>query len=54
MQTRCVVPVHPAQGGPQAGYGWDRTRIDGTEGTRIWTGHGALTHNLVKISALAA
>ena len=27
------------------GYGWDRTRIDGTEGTRIWTGHGVLTHN---------
>lgn len=36
------------------GYGWDRTRIDGTEGARIWTGHGVLTHNLVKISALAA
>jgi len=36
------------------GYGWDRTRIDGTEGARIWTGHGILTHNLVKISALAA
>lgn len=36
------------------GYGWDRTRIDGTEGTRIWTGHGILTHNLIKISALAA
>ena len=36
------------------GYGWDRARIDGTEGTRIWTGHGVFTHNLVKISALAA
>ena len=36
------------------GYGWDRTRIDGTKGTRIWTGHGVLAHNLVKISALAA
>ena len=35
------------------GYGWDRTRIDGIEGTRIWTGHGVLAHNLVKISALA-
>jgi IS5 family transposase len=35
------------------GYGWDRTRIDSTEGARIWTGHGILTHNLVKISALA-
>ena len=36
------------------GYGWDRARIDGTEGARIWTGHGVLAHNLVKISALAA
>ena len=36
------------------GYGWDRARIDGTEGARIWTGHGILAHNLVKISALAA
>ncbi len=36
------------------GYGWDRTRIDNTEGARIWTGHGILTHNLIKISALAA
>ena len=36
------------------GYGWDRTRIDGTEGARIWTAHGVLAHNLVKISALAA
>jgi transposase, IS5 family len=34
------------------GYGWDRTRIDGTEGAQIWTGHGVLAHNLVKISAL--
>ena len=36
------------------GYGWNRSCIDGTEGTRIWTGHGVLAHNLVKISALAA
>jgi len=36
------------------GFGWDRTRIDGTEGARIWTGHGVLTHNLVKIAALTA
>ena len=35
-------------------YGWDRTRIDGTEGARIWTGHGVLAHNLIKIAALAA
>jgi hypothetical protein len=36
------------------GYGWDRARIDRTEGTRIWPGHDVLAHNLVKISALAA
>jgi hypothetical protein len=36
------------------GYGWDRIRIDRTEGAPIWTGHGTLAHNLVKISALAA
>ena len=35
-------------------YGWDRTRIDTTEGARIWAGHGVLAHNLVKISALTA
>jgi IS5 family transposase len=35
------------------GYGWDRTRIDSTQGARIWAGHGVLAHNLVKISALA-
>ena len=35
------------------GYGWDRTRIDSTQGARIWTGHGVLAHNLVKISGLA-
>jgi IS5 family transposase len=36
------------------GYGWDRTRIDGTEGAKIWVGHGILAHNLVKINTLAA
>src|SRR4051812_6159083 len=36
------------------GYGWDRTRIDGSEGARIWAGHGVLAHNLIKISALAS
>jgi IS5 family transposase len=36
------------------GYGWDRTRMDGTEGARTWAGHGVLAHNLVKISALTA
>ena len=34
-------------------FGWDRTRIDGIHGARIWCGHGVLAHNLVKISALA-
>ena len=35
------------------GYGWDRSRIDTTEGARIWVGHGVLAHNLIKISTLA-
>ena len=35
------------------GYRWDRTRLDGTEGARIWTGQGVLAHNLVKIATLA-
>jgi transposase, IS5 family len=33
-------------------FGWDRTRMDGIAGARIWCGHGVLAHNLVKISAL--
>ena len=32
------------------GYGWDRTRLDGTEGARIWTGQRVFAHNLVKIA----
>ncbi len=35
------------------GYGWDRSRIDSTEGARIWIGHGVLAHNRIKISSLA-
>ena len=35
-------------------YGWDRTRLDGTQGARTWTGYGVLAHNLIKIAALAA
>ena len=27
-------------------YGWDRTRIDGIEGARIWTGHGVLARRI--------
>ncbi|HET6257395.1 MAG TPA: ISNCY family transposase [Pseudonocardia sp.] len=34
-------------------HGWDRTRLDHLDGARIWTGHGVLAHNLVKIAALA-
>jgi transposase, IS5 family len=35
-------------------YGWDRARLDSLEGARIWTGHGILAHNLVKIADLAS
>jgi IS5 family transposase len=35
-------------------YGWDRTRLAGTEGARTWAGYGILAHNLVKISAQAS
>jgi len=35
-------------------YGWDRTRIDTTEGARIWIGQGVLAHNLTKIATLKA
>jgi Carboxyl transferase domain len=34
------------------GYGRDHICIDGTEGARIWTRHGILAQNLVKVSAL--
>jgi IS5 family transposase len=36
------------------GYGWDRTRLDGTDGAAIWCGHGVFAHNLAKIGALAS
>jgi transposase, IS5 family len=32
----------------------DRSRIDTTEGVRIWVGHGVWAHDLVKIGTLAA
>ena len=35
-------------------YGWDRSKIDTTEGARIWAGHGIWAHNLTKIAALTA
>jgi transposase, IS5 family len=33
-------------------YQMDRTRIDGIDGARTWTGHGVLAHNLVHLAAL--
>ena len=35
-------------------YGWDRTRIDTTEGARTWIGQGVFAHNLTKIATLTA
>jgi len=34
-------------------YQWDRTRLDGLSGARIWCGYGVLAHNLAKVTALA-
>jgi len=34
--------------------GWDRNMLDGLTGARTWCGHGVFTHNLIKISTLAA
>jgi IS5 family transposase len=34
--------------------GWDRTLLDGLTSARTWCGHGVFTHNLTKISQLAA
>jgi IS5 family transposase len=33
-------------------FGWERTRMDGIQGARIWCGHGVFAHNLVKIGGL--
>jgi transposase, IS5 family len=33
-------------------FGWDRTRMDGIQGARMWCGHGVFAHNLVKIGGL--
>ena len=35
-------------------YGHNRTRLDGINGARTWTGHSIFNHNLTKISALIA
>jgi len=35
-------------------HGWDRARLRGHEGARIWCGWGILTHNAIKITALTA
>jgi transposase, IS5 family len=34
------------------GYQMERTRIDGIDGARTWTGHGVLAHNLVHLAAM--
>jgi transposase, IS5 family len=39
---------------PQTRLRMGPDRLDSTEGARIWTGHGILAHNLVKIGALAS
>jgi IS5 family transposase len=36
------------------GYGWDRSLMDGLDGTKTWCGYGVLAHNSVKISGLIA
>jgi transposase, IS5 family len=44
-----------AEGRPSAlkrSYQMDRTRIDGIDGARTWTGHGVLAHNLVHLAAM--
>jgi len=33
-------------------HGWDRARIRGLAGARIWCGWGVLSHNAIKIAAL--
>ncbi len=33
-------------------FGWDRTRMDGIQGAKIWCGYGVFAHNLVKVSGL--
>lgn len=33
-------------------HGWDRSRLTGIEGARIWCGHGVLAHNLTKLARL--
>lgn len=42
----------PRLSGLKRGYGWNRIRIDRTEGARIWTGDGIFAHNPVKNSCL--
>jgi IS5 family transposase len=33
-------------------FGWDRTRMDGIDGARIWCGYGVFANNLVKVGGL--
>jgi len=34
-------------------WGWERTMLDGIDGTRTWCGWGILAHNATKIAVLA-
>jgi hypothetical protein len=34
-------------------HGWDRARIRGLAGARVWCGWGVLCHNAIKIAAHA-
>jgi len=53
-RTPAGVPQDREVASLKRGYGWDRTRLDGTEGARIWTGQGVFAHNLVKIGAVTS
>ena len=47
-RTGCEGPISCAK----RDFGLARTRFDGLEGARAWSGHGIFAHNLVKISDL--
>jgi len=38
---------------PQRGYGLRRSRLKGTDGTKIWVGFGIMTYNLRRLTALS-
>jgi IS5 family transposase len=52
--VKCPDPAAKAGSAPSNAATDGPDRLDSTEGARIWTGHGILAHNLVKIGALAS